>query len=554
MTLKPWHSLVGFGVALFFGLFGVSCLSCGVLERDRGEAMARRKATLEENVRLALWRMDSELAPLVANESARPPATYQRFFAPSPYVQLHFQLTGNNLTSPQAGVDAARWAQFREKVAVDRIASILDTRREVLGREEVASNIALGSTNPQYQQNLDTYSAPVQSFKNAVEWGARTKLARQSRGYSGAGEGLEQQAKVDALWSPSEAAMVPLWVGEELLLARRTTVDGARRVQGVWLDWDRLGKKLLADVRDLLPSADLVPVPNDQPSANRVLATLPVRLEPGTLPLGPIETSPEVTLVLVTAWAGVIVAALAFGVLLLGAVSLSERRGAFVSAVTHELRTPLTTFRMYTEMLSEGMVRDEAKQKKYLDTLRKEAIRLGHLVENVLSYARIERGRARAQAESLTVRDLYARFEERLRDRAGQVGMALCIDLDEDQGSLMVSVETSAVDQILFNLVDNACKYAAGAEDERIHLSARPRGRSVELIVSDHGPGIRGAGRKVLFEPFSKSAHEAANSAPGVGLGLALSRRLARAMKGDLRYDDGHDGGACFVLSVPRPI
>ena len=85
---------------------------------------------------------------------------------------------------------------------------------------------------------------------------------------------------------------------------------------------------------------------------------------------------------------------MAIGLVLGGALSLSERRGTFVSAVTHELRTPLTTFRLYTEMLDEGMVASGESQRNYMKTLRSEADRLGHLVENVLSFARLERGRA----------------------------------------------------------------------------------------------------------------------------------------------------------------
>jgi signal transduction histidine kinase len=281
----------------------------------------------------------------------------------------------------------------------------------------------------------------------------------------------------------------------------------------------------------------------------RLLAAIPARLHPGEVPMGPIETSLEVIAVLVVAWLGVILAAAGVGVLLIGAVSLSERRGAFVSAVTHELRTPLTTFRMYTEMLSEGMIQDEAKRKRYLDTLRKEAIRLSHLVENVLSYARIERGRARASPETIAVGDLLARIEERLRDRASQVGMSISLEGTPEDHAIPIHVDASAVEQILFNLVDNACKYAASADDRRIHLSAGRRGKNVEIAVSDHGPGIRGEARRSLFTAFSKSAHDAANSAPGVGLGLALSRRLARSMKGDLRYVDG--SGARFVLVLP---
>ena len=83
--------------------------------------------------------------------------------------------------------------------------------------------------------------------------------------------------------------------------------------------------------------------------------------------------------------------ALAVGFLLMGAISLSQRRAAFISSVTHELRTPLTTFRMYTEMLVEGMASDPAKQSQYHRTLYRESDRLVHLVENVLSYARLVR-------------------------------------------------------------------------------------------------------------------------------------------------------------------
>ena len=87
------------------------------------------------------------------------------------------------------------------------------------------------------------------------------------------------------------------------------------------------------------------------------------------------------------AWACVLLAATAVAGLLAGVMRLSARRASFVSAVTHELRTPLTTFQMYAEMLADGMVPEESKQKEYLATLRAEAGRLIHLVENVLAYA-----------------------------------------------------------------------------------------------------------------------------------------------------------------------
>ena len=130
--------------------------------------------------------------------------------------------------------------------------------------------------------------------------------------------------------------------------------------------------------------------------------------------------------------------------------------------------------------------------------------------------------------------------------------MNIVIDADAVALGTPVHVDASVVEQILFNLVDNACKYAApGAAEKIIHLEALPGGKFAMLRVRDHGQGISEQGARTLFQPFSKSAHEAAHSAPGVGLGLALCRRLSRSMGGDLRLDLLVKGGACFVLTLP---
>jgi signal transduction histidine kinase len=129
--------------------------------------------------------------------------------------------------------------------------------------------------------------------------------------------------------------------------------------------------------------------------------------------------------------------------------------------------------------------------------------------------------------------------------------MELVVEGDPAAMETVVRANPSAAEQILFNLVDNACKYAVAAEDKRIHLAVESSDGSVRLRVRDHGPGIAAAVRGRLFRPFSKSAREAAHSAPGVGLGLALSRRLAQDMGGQLRLDERSGGGACFELALP---
>ena len=344
----------------------------------------------------------------------------------------------------------------------------------------------------------------------------------------------------------------PFWMGDVLLLARRVTVRGEEYIQGCWLDWPQIQQWLKTEIADLLPEARLEPVRSESPAdQTRLLAALPVRLIPGQAlisvgrPVSPIRVS------LVIAWLCVLLAAGAVAILLLGTVSLSERRAAFVSAVTHEMRTPLTTFRIYTEMLTKGMVPNPDKQRRYLNTLRVEAGRLNHLVENVLAYARLERNRTSQRAEPVTVRELIDRVKDRLSERAQQADMELVIEATPATLAQSVQADASAVEQILFNLVDNACKYAAASTQRLIHLEVDRDDRRAILRVRDHGPGISKADSRRLFRPFSKSAQQAANSAPGVGLGLALSRRLARDMGGNLHLNQGHETGACFVLTLP---
>ena len=584
---RPWQIGVAFALCLAVVLAAMGWISLEVLRLDRAEAEARRHALQEENVRLALWRMESSLAPLVAQESARPYFVYSAFYSAerayermfnldvsqkrelflpspllvqmSPYILLHFQLgpTGD-LTSPQVPVRRPPEPDpvaYTTREAIARAAARLDRLRTQVGADALAAALSQEPGRPPPPQGAMTQTSEVQppqqmvqQERNVKEWQARTQT------FQGINVEAQTQSKISnrlMAGSVAEGVMKPMWFGEALVLARRVTVGGQEYLQGAWLDWPALRQWLLAGVKDLAPSADLVPVRDAlQEDRSRMLAALPVRLVPGTVPAPETgETSP-VALSLAVAWGCVLLAAAAVGLLLWGTVALSERRGDFVSAVTHELRTPRTTFRMYSEMLAEGMVTDDQKRRRYLATLRVEALRLSHLVENVLAYARLERGRVQRRVEIVPVGDLVARLRDRLAERAAQARMELVIEAPEDNG-LAVKADASAVEQIVFNLVDNACKYAAAATDRRIHLVAGRADGGAVLKVCDHGPGISAADARRLFRPFSKSSQEAANSAPGVGLGLALSRRLARDMGGDLRLELQPAGGACFVLSLP---
>lgn len=584
-----------FGFALAALLAAMAAVTVTAVRLDRAQAEAQRQAGVEERVRLALWRIDSAVAPLLLQESSRPYFTYTAFFPaeraydkmfrpvsgkeallPSPLltqtssnVLLHFQYSPEGaLTSPQVPVrrdlalahtDAEqleiagkRLAELRNLVSPGSLAAACVT---TLAQPVPVTPAALVPQVAQMQQKGDPVrdNQQQQIILNRAEQQARAQNYAQT-----AQMGNQLDANPLFRGDVAEGTVKPIWFGDALVLARRVSVEGREYVQGCWLDWPRLKSWLLASVSDLLPAANLEPVRDaaNDPQA-RMLTSLPLRLAPGAVSqlstLGaqlPAAASP-MRIVLGVSWLCLLLAALAVGVLLHGAVSLSERRGAFVSAVTHELRTPLTTFKMYSEMLAEGMVQDEDRKRHYLNTLCSEANRLAHLVENVLAYARLERGSARSRVESLSLAQLIDRVKPRLAQRAEQAEMRLQVDGSEQVLPSVVHIDVAAVEQILFNLVDNACKYAAGSADKIIHLEAFPDGKFAMLRVRDHGQGISEEGARRLFKPFSKSAHEAAHTAPGVGLGLALCRRLSRSMGGDLRLDRLVKNGACFVLSLP---
>jgi len=420
---------------------------------------------------------------------------------------------------------------------------------------------------PQNEQQQAAISHDVQ-VKESQYYLGRVQQSRGSYGWHKRNRGIQTyaqnmvaQQRANYNYEPVREAVTreglskTLWVGDRLIVARRVIVGGRAVIQGAWLDWPKIKELLLAEAAELRDEVDLLPVSDDEPPVkwNRLLASLPVKLETpslGAIGLTATPSKSHIRSTLTVAWVCLGLALAAVALLLLGVVSLSERRGAFVSAVTHELRTPLTTFRMYAEMLSEGMVADEKQKKGYLDTLRVESDRLSHLVENVLSYARLERGKRGGRRQPVSLGGLVDRIESRLRDRAAQAEMELVVEAQDADRQFAVLTDPQAAEQIVFNLVDNACKYAAAADDRRIHLrleTVRAHGR---IVVVDHGPGLSEQAARSLFTPFSKSAEDAAVTAPGVGLGLALCRRLARQVGGQLRLASG-GGGATFVLEMP---
>lgn len=407
------------------------------------------------------------------------------------------------------------------------------------------------------QSKMADFEQRGERYQSAAKQSLMNIRQRQYAANAPANLDLTGESSAEAAAEEQVGISRPVWIGDppigdRLILARQVGSNGATVVQGCWLDWPQLKRRLLAETNELLPDADLMRADVDADGdPSRMLAGLPVRLVVNEKPaIGAVN--PTLGWALWMGWAAVALAVLAAAALLHGVMTLSERRAAFVSSVTHELRTPLTTFRMYAEMLARGMVPSAARRQEYFETLQREGERLTLLVENVLAYARLERGRRPQRQDRVTVKGLLDRVGPRLTARAAQAGMQCDLRLEVHSAEQEFVTDQSVVEQILFNLVDNAAKYARGAEDRRIHVEANHNGEWVKLVVRDHGPGIEqrpwGRGPRA----FGKSAEQSAETAPGVGLGLALCRRLARQLGGRLEIGGANGSGAEVRLLLPR--
>jgi signal transduction histidine kinase len=220
-------------------------------------------------------------------------------------------------------------------------------------------------------------------------------------------------------------------------------------------------------------------------------------------------------------------------------------RSQFAAAAAHELRTPLAGLQLYGDMLADGLG-DPTKLRDYAKRMSEEASRLGRVVSNVLGFSQLERGNLSIDPRpgnlAVALRELVQTVEPAL-DRAGAV-----IDL-EVPDELAACFDRDALARIIGNLLDNAEKYARAADDRTIHLAAARVGRTIEITVRDHGAGVANPAK--LFRAFARGV--ASDGPAGLGLGLALSRSLARAMGGDLAYRPASDGGAIFVVELRQP-
>jgi len=225
----------------------------------------------------------------------------------------------------------------------------------------------------------------------------------------------------------------------------------------------------------------------------------------------------------------------------------AAQRVSFVNQVSHELKTPLTNIRMYAELLEQDLGDRDEPAERHLGVIVGESQRLSRLIGNVLSFGRKQRG-------VLTLNHKPGVVDDVLRSVLDHFGPAL--ETREIQVSFQpsaggaVSLDPDAVEQIVGNLISNVEKYGAGGK--RLELISRQTGDSVEIVVADHGPGLPSRERRRIFEPFYRVSNSLTEGVGGTGIGLAISRELARLHGGDLRLEPT-ERGARFLVTLHCP-
>jgi len=229
----------------------------------------------------------------------------------------------------------------------------------------------------------------------------------------------------------------------------------------------------------------------------------------------------------------------------------AESRARFTRGLSHDLKNPLGAIDGHAALLElelHGPTTDA--QRQALARIRGSVRALLALVDDVLALARAEAGELRVTPCATDVRALVREVADEHRAAAAAAGLAFDVRVDDAVPEL--ATDPARVRQVLGNMLSNAVKYTprGGSVDVAVREERDGEGRCVRVRVADTGPGIPADQREQVFAEFVRLP---GTTAPGAGLGLAISRRIARLLGGELWVDPARAVGACFVLDLPAP-
>jgi PAS domain S-box-containing protein len=228
---------------------------------------------------------------------------------------------------------------------------------------------------------------------------------------------------------------------------------------------------------------------------------------------------------------------------------LDRLRDALIATVSHELRTPLTSIIGYLELLGTGPDQLSAEDAGYVEVVGRNAIRLQHMVEDLLFLAQLDAGSFSLDLGDADLVELAGEAIEAARPAAEAKNLILTLEHDQPA---CVSADANRIGQALDNLISNAIKFTP--EGGKVHLLIENRGSAYALHVSDTGYGIPASEQQRLFERFFRSTTASANHVPGTGLGLTIAKTIIERHGGSISFDSTEGKGTTFTVSLPKRV
>jgi len=225
---------------------------------------------------------------------------------------------------------------------------------------------------------------------------------------------------------------------------------------------------------------------------------------------------------------------------------LERTREEFVANVSHELRTPLSLIKGYVETLLDGAKNDPETGERFLQTIYRNSERLRLLIEDLLAISELESGKVRLDLRSITLPLLVEKVFAELRSKLNSPH----IELINSMPSLTVRADAARLEQVFFNLLDNAVKY--GGTEGTIEAGVRSVGeKDVELFVRDSGPGIPPEALERVFERFYRVDKARSREKGGTGLGLSIVKHIIQSHGGRVWAESTVGKGATFFFTLP---
>ncbi len=227
---------------------------------------------------------------------------------------------------------------------------------------------------------------------------------------------------------------------------------------------------------------------------------------------------------------------------------LENTRQEFVANVSHELRTPLSLIKGFVETLLDGAKDDPELAARFLRTIEKHTDRLTYLIEDLLTISRLESGQIVMNLHDVDLREEAAHVVDDLQARAMDKHVTL---LNELPLNLHARADADRLQQVLFNLVENAIKY--GRSDGAVSIGGHANSADrIELWVQDNGPGIPAESKERIFERFYRVDRARSRETGGTGLGLAIVKHIVQAHGGEVWVKSELGKGSTFFFTLPH--